>query len=150
MIRADHRKKKARYRTSLMLCAFFLFLFMYSSVYAESDIKEGYDENTEIRIKGRIAKIMPWKKGPLILKMLASGKTYDLITAPPWYLRQQDISFSPGIEIEVTGSKYIDSDGTLYIISSRIRFPDTKNILILRHPDYKPIWGKHKRRNSYP
>lgn len=151
MIRIVCEKKKAGYRTSLMLCTLFLSFFIYSSVHAGSDIKEGYDENTELRVKGKIAEIMPWKKGPLVLKLLATGnKTYALITAPPWYLNQQNISFSPGIEIEVIGSKYIDSDGAPYIIGSQIIFPATGNILPLRDAACRPIWGKHKGRNRFP
>jgi len=143
-------KKKAKFGTSLVLRALFLSLFMYSSVQAESDIKEGYDENTEISVKGKITEILPWEKGPLVIKLATSSKTYELITAPPWYLSQQNISLFQGLEIEVTGSKYAGSDGAVYIISCQIRFPATGKILTLRDSAYRPIWGKHKRHNRFP
>ncbi|MBA4373938.1 MAG: hypothetical protein C0402_13900 [Thermodesulfovibrio sp.] len=118
--------------------------------YAEPDVKEGYDENTEITIKGTIATVSRGAKGPLVLRLTAAGKTYEIITAPGWYLDQEDISFAPGLELEVTGSKYFGSDGNIYVVSGRIRFASSEKEIRLRDIDYRPLWGGGKGRGRQP
>ena len=140
----DYMKQMTKFFVTIPLAIsiFFSFLFVVSPAYAEPDIKEGYDENTEITITGTIAGISRGTRGPLILRLAASGRTYEVITAPPWYLEQENVSFIPGLELEVTGSKYFGSDGSIYVISGHIKFVSTGKELRLRDSDYRPVWGK--------
>ncbi|MDA8084633.1 MAG: OB-fold nucleic acid binding domain-containing protein [Nitrospiraceae bacterium] len=129
--------------TGLMpLCLILIALFLPSATHAGSDVKEGYDENTEITIKGRIAGISRGERGPLILSLEASGKTYAVITSPPWYLLQEDVRFTVGQELEVTGSKYFGGDGNIYVIAARFRMLPSGKEMLLRDNDYKPLWGR--------
>jgi len=114
---------------------------------AEPDVKEGYDENTEITIKGSIVTISRGPQGPLILRLAASARTYVVITAPPWYLEQAGVNFTEGLELEVTGSKYFGNDGNIYVIGGRIKFLSTEKELRLRDADYRPLWGRGRGRN---
>jgi hypothetical protein len=122
-------------------------LLVIPPAYAEPDVKEGYDENTEITIKGTIAGISRGARGPLILRLAAPGKTYEVITAPSWYLEKEDISFIPGLELEVTGSKYFGSDGSIYVVGGRIKFVSTGKEFNLRDSSYRPAWGGGRGRN---
>ncbi|MHB8880269.1 MAG: hypothetical protein ACYC69_02030 [Thermodesulfovibrionales bacterium] len=131
----------------LALSIFFAYLFFAPPAFAEPDVKEGYDENTEITVRGSIAAMARGATGPVILRLAAAGRTYEVITAPPWYLEQENISFSPGLELEVTGSKYFGNDGSLYMISGRIKFVLTGKEHRLRDSDYRPLWGRGRNRN---
>ncbi len=84
-----------------------------SAARAESDVKEGYDENTEITVRGKVVGADRPMRGPVVLTLMRRGRVFKVITAPPWYLAQEGISFAPGDRLEVSGSKYFGSDGSL-------------------------------------
>ncbi len=125
----------------LVVCMLFSIV---SLSYAESDIKEGYDENTEIMIKGTVAEIIQGKRGPVIVKVRTAGKTYNVVTAPRWYLSRESIAFNAGALLEITGSKYFGRDGNLYIISRQMKNPETGKVITFRDSYCKPLWGKHR------
>ncbi len=81
-------------------------LSIVSFSHAETEITEGYDENTEITIRGTVIEIMHGMRGPVILKLKTGTKTYNVVTAPRWYLSRNAITFSIGTALEVTGSRY--------------------------------------------
>ncbi len=131
----------------IVVFAFLFQPFLFVWAYAASDVKEGYDENTEVSIKGKVTSISRGERGPLILSLVSSSKTYEVITAPPWYLDQEKISFFSGLELEVTGSKYFGDDGIIYVIGGRIKFLSTGKEISLRDADYRPLWGKGRWRD---
>jgi hypothetical protein len=127
-----------------ILAAVFL-LSMVSFSYAGTEITEGYDENTEITIKGTVTEIMHEMRGPVILKLKTGIKTYNVVTAPGWYLSRNAITFSIGIALEVTGSRYFGRDGNLYVIARQIRDTETGRVTVLRDSYCKPLWrGEHR------
>lgn len=128
-----------------LVAALLVALFSLSS--AESDIKEGYDENTELTIRGTVIETVREMGGPVILRLKARAKTYRVITAPPWYLSQEAIAFSSGSEVEVVGSKYIGRDGDLYIIAREIRETASGRVVVLRDESYRPLWKGHRMHN---
>jgi hypothetical protein len=138
-----------QYSRSFSLCktiliAVFL-LSMVSFSYAETEITEGYDENTEITIRGTVIDIMHGKRGPVILKLKTGIKTYNVVTAPGWYLSRNAITFSIGTALEVTGSRYFGRDGNLYVIARQIRDAETGSVTVLRDSYCKPLWrGGHR------
>jgi hypothetical protein len=132
--------------TSLVI-VFSALLFSYA--YAENEVSEGYDENTEITIKGTIKDIGREMRGPLIVRLHAGAKDYQIITAPPWFIAREGIELTPGRSYEVTGSKYISGDGNLYIIASRLKDLSTGKISQLRDSSCKPLWrGRGMRRGT--
>ncbi len=131
----------------LAIGIFFASLLYSPPACAEPDVKEGYDENTEITIKGTVAAISRGATGPLILRLAATGRTYEVITAPPWYLEQENISFTPGLELEVTGSKYFGNDGIVYVVGGSIKFVAAGKEVRLRDTDFRPLWGRGRGRN---
>jgi hypothetical protein len=118
---------------------------------AESDLSEGYDENTEIRIAGKIIDVLHDRPGPVVIKLQYKAKVYDIITAPPWYLMQEGIVFQVGKDLEILGAKYISNQGTVSIISREIRDPLTGKTYVFRDKTCRPHWGRHRmHRDSMP
>jgi len=123
-----------------------LFLFFSLSAFATAgELGEGYDENTELTIKGMITEVAGGMRGPVVLRLSYGGKPYSVVTAPPWYLKRNGIMFQEGLEIEVTGSKYFGENGTLYLIARKIREVKTGREIFLRDARCKPMW--HGMRN---
>lgn len=118
--------------------------------YAQDDLSEVYDENTEITISGIITDVVLPRRGPIILKLKLRKMTYFVVTAPPWYLAQQNIIFNQGIGIEVKGSKYFSREGTIYIITREIKFQKTSKRLILRDNYLRPLWRGHGMHRGKP
>jgi hypothetical protein len=103
----------------------------------------GYDENTEITIKGSILQTSLYHRGPVVLLVKSETKTYQVITAPRWYLAQQGIEFLAGDKIEVTGSKFYSKDGMISLIAHTIKFAGKTTVLTLRDGSCRPIWRHH-------
>lgn len=120
----------------------FLFAFLLLAEYtlAEHDLSEFYDENTEITISGKIIEVLAPKRGPILLKIKPNRKEYFIVTAPPWFLRQQEIVFNRGIYIEVKGSKFFSKEGNVYIIGKELRLDQDRRRIILRDIHSRPLW----------
>lgn len=127
---------------TILIAVFLLSIASFS--YAETEITEGYDENTEITIKGTLTEVFQGMKGPVILKIKTATKTYNVVTAPRWYLFKNAIAFSEGSKLEITGSKYFGEDGKLYIIVRQIKNSDTGEVIILRDSYCRPLWRGHR------
>jgi hypothetical protein len=120
--------------------AIILSVLFFSYAYAEKDVSEGYDENTEMTIRGTIKDVGRDMRGPLIVLLQTGGRAYKVVTAPPWFIAQEGMELRPGGSYEVTGSKFISDDGTLYIIASRIEDLSTGKITFLRDTSCMPRW----------
>lgn len=148
------RPSGPKYRAISMLTAFFLFALLAPSHAGSDDIKEGYDENTEITIRGTVAEVSraEMMRGPIVVRLRQNNSIYNVITAPPWFLTRQGISPTVGSLLEVQGSKYYGRDGKLYLIGRRLRDPATGRIADLRDMGCKPLWMGHghgkKRQNE--
>lgn len=118
----------------------YLFLILQTSE-AETDLSDVYDENTEITITGAILDSAVSKRGPVIISLSPGRKVYYIVTAPPWFLLQQDIIFNSGHQIEVKGSKYYSRDGNIFIIARAIKIHQTGRKIILRDMNLRPLWG---------
>ncbi len=114
---------------------------------AESDIKEGYDENTELSIRGTVIESLREMKGPLLIRLRFRARSYMVITAPPWYLHEENVILRENSEVEVVGSKYIGRDGNLYIVARQLRNPETGRVIMLRDSTYRQLWKGHRMHN---
>jgi|WetSurMetagenome_2_1015567.scaffolds.fasta_scaffold00164_21 hypothetical protein len=126
---------------------FTVLLFMFficSSAYAQYEGAEGYDENTEIRIKGAVTEVLPGMRGSVIVILKTSNREYRVVTGPQRYLYQEGFEFRTGDRVRVTGSKFIGRDGCLYVIARWISNVSTGRILLLRDSALIPLWrGPH-------
>ncbi len=139
----DYKKK--------IILIFLFTILLFSHAYAEPQVTEGYDENTELTVKGSVKDIQRGMRGPVILILQARNKDYKVVTAPPWYLAQQGIDLTSGTSYEVTGSKYIAGDGNIYIIAFSLKNLSTGKISALRDSSFRPLWrGQHMRRGMNP
>lgn len=128
----------------------FILLLLFSCVSPavaaeESDDVPGYDENTEVTIRGVIADSGMYRRGPVVLLVKADTKTYQVVTAPRWYLAQEGIVFTSGEKIEVTGSKYYAKDGSLSLIAHTIKFAGKTTAIAFRDGSCNPLWKQHRR-----
>jgi hypothetical protein len=128
----------------ILLC---LTLLSTSALWAaeEQDATPGYDENTEVKIKGTILDLPQQPRGPVILRVKSATKTHQVMTGPRWYLLQEGIVFKSGENITVTGSKFTGRDGSVYVIAKRIQNTDTGKEHIFRDMTCNPLWTGHGR-----
>ncbi len=122
----------------------FSLLLFATPLWAEGDFTEGYDENTEITVRGVIMDAGRETRGPLILRVQHAGRTYLIVTAPPWYLMQESALYGKGMEIEARGSKYFGNDGNVYLLAKEIRDMPGGRVTVMRDKQYRPLW--HGRR----
>ena len=128
-------------KTSAFLSVTILFLlFSFHASAATGEPGEGYDENTEITIKGIITETVKGMRGPVVLRLSHGGRPYSVVTSPPWYLKKNNITFQEGTEIEVTGSKYFGENGTRYVVARRIKEVKTGREILLRDTLCRPMW----------
>ncbi len=135
-------------RNSVLLASF-LIVFLFSAVYAESEVGEGYDENTEVAVKGTVREVRKDMRGPVIIILNSGNKDYRVVTAPPWYIAREGIGFKAGTSYEVTGSKYVSRDGNLYIIASRLKNLSTGKTTLLRDSSCMPLWKRRMMRRGF-
>ncbi len=109
----------------------------------------GYDENTEVQIRGEIqqVEIKPCKglKGFLLN---SNGRDYIVLTGPAWFLREIGLRLPDGEKVEVTGSKFYGHDGVLYLLARSIKFLSEGRIVMLRDRACKPVWNNSGRSHS--
>jgi len=125
----------------LLIKASLLVMILSVPVFAEQDIKEGYDENTEVSVSGTVVEAVRGMKGPIVVMLRHKEKIYNVVTAPPWYLAAKGIAFTPGQELQIKGSKYIGRDGNSYIVAREIGDPLTGTTITLRDSAFRPMWG---------
>jgi hypothetical protein len=135
------------YLKRALLATFFL-VYFFSAAYAENEVPEGYDENTEVTVKGTLKVVLRGMRGPVIIILKSGNKDYKVITAPLWYLAQEGIELAAGTAYEVTGSKYIARDGNHYIIAGRLKNLSTGKISSLRDSSCMPLWKGHRMRRG--
>ena len=148
------KEKRMEKRSILMrpliysgLIALLFFAFVGTAFSIEGG--EGYDENTEVTITGSVREVFREGPGPVIVRLAHGERVYNVLTAPPWYLAGQDIAFQPGLEIEVTGSKFLGRDGSVYLITRKLKETKTKREIILRDDLLRPLWrGKRHLRGN--
>jgi hypothetical protein len=122
---------------SLLLC----FCMIQVSEAADSN-SEGYDENTEITITGMVKEVILAERGSVILIINYKNKTYHITIAPRWYLYKNNIEFRNGMELEITGSKFLSKEGTFYISARKIKFTESEKTIELRDSHCKPMWRR--------
>jgi len=124
-----------------------LMLIISPTAFAQEDLSEKYDENTEILLKGIIVEITVPQRGPVILKVKSNkdGKIYNLVTAPQWFLTKNNLSFNSGDNIEIIGSKLITPKGELFIITRKCKMRES-DYFLFRDQNMRPHWrGAHNR-----
>lgn len=131
-------KKRSRITGSTLCGILLLFLVLTPGAYP-AGLDEGYDENTEVTITGTIMEIFR-ERGPVIVRVASRGRNYDVCTGPPWFIQMENVNFTPGAEVEMTGSKMVSPDGTLSLILRRLKDIKTGKEVQFRDDFLRPLW----------
>ena len=98
-----------------------------------------YDPATETKVKGLVEELIPptGGTGAAYLVIKVGEEKVQVYLCPKSFLDEMGVSFSPGDEVEVTGSK-VKQDGTDLILAREVvKGGDT---ITLRFKDGKPAW----------
>ena len=131
-------------KTTILLITIFL---LASLVWAQEELADRYDENTELTLSGQILEISDKGRGPVIFKVRADkdSKVYNVVAAPAWFLARDNINFKVGDRIEVIGSKFLSKGGEIFIVSRQCRHPHGSPCG-LRDGEMRPKWrGRGKK-----
>jgi hypothetical protein len=106
------------------------------------DIPEvGYDENTEITIKGKVIKAsLAPNMGLECMIVQSRSCLFRVLIAPMWFIKQ--IGFNPknGDSVEITGSKFFGDDGVISLLARYIKFYPKGRKYFLRDKNCRPVW----------
>ena len=93
-----------------------MFFLIISCAVAAAEEMEGYDENTELRLVGRVVSVSDAMRGPVIVVVKTTNRLYELYTGPSWFWNSSQSGIKADTSVEVTGSKMISRDGSVRII----------------------------------
>lgn len=103
-------------------------------------IGQKYDLTTEVKLKGIVdeVKVIPGPAEGIHLMLKSGTETMLIHVAPETFLKEMDVSFNKGDQLELVGSK-IKVDGQDEVLAREI----TKdgNQLTLRDKKGMPIWS---------
>ncbi len=118
-----------------------LLILTTSPIYAQEDISDRYDENTEITLRGHIVEIVNPDRGPVLLKVKSEkdNRVFNVVTAPYWFLAKNNILFNRGDSVEITGSKFISPKGEIFIVTRQYMAPNSPPCSF-RAADMRPKW----------
>ena len=136
---------KAAYSSFFFLFAILL-LTNANSVHARSI---GYDENTEIVVRGTIKQCAarPYMKLQCFT-LQTRTRILRVIVAPRWFVRRIELKLNDGVNVEVVGSKFFGRDGCLCLLARSIRFLSSDRNVVLRDRSCKPVWQNSCLRES--
>ncbi|OPL12766.1 MAG: hypothetical protein AVO38_14495 [delta proteobacterium ML8_D] len=115
-----------------------LLLTNHDSVHAKSI---GYDENTEIVVRGTIKHCTARSYMQLQCFTLQSKtRVFRVIVAPQWFVRRIGLKLKDGTNVEVVGSKFFGRDGCLCLSARSLKFLSSGRNIMLRDGSCKPVW----------
>ena len=104
---------------------FFLFaIFLLTNANSAHAVSIGYDENTEIVIRGTIKQCAarPYIKLQCFT-LQTKTRIFRVIVAPRWFVRRIKLKLNVGEDVEVVGSKFFGKDGCLCLLARSIITP---------------------------
>ena len=109
----------------------------------------GYDENTEIVVRGTIKQCSarPFMKLQCFT-LQSKSRIFRVIVAPQWFVRRIGLKLDNGVNVEVVGSKFFGKDGCLCLSARSIKFLSSGRNIVLRDRSCKPIWQNSCLRES--
>jgi hypothetical protein len=109
----------------------------------------GYDENTEIVVRGIIRQCATRPYVNFQCFTLQSGsRIFRVIVAPRWFVRRIRLKLNDGVKVEVVGSKFFGRDGCLCLLARSLRFPSSRRNVVLRDRNCRPVWQNSCLRES--
>ncbi|MEA1867429.1 MAG: hypothetical protein U9N19_04920 [Thermodesulfobacteriota bacterium] len=121
---------------------FFLFaIFLLTNADSAHAISIGYDENTEVVIRGTIKQcvVRPYMRLQCFT-LQTRTRIFRVIVAPRWFVRRIGLKLNNGEDVKVVGSKFFGRDGCLFLLARSIRFLSSGRNVVLRDRSCKPVW----------
>jgi hypothetical protein len=109
----------------------------------------GYDENTEIVVRGIIKQcaVRPYMKLQCFT-LQTRNRIFKVIVAPQWYLRRIKLELDSGVNVEVVGSKFFGRDGSLCLSARSMKFLSSGRNIVFRDGSCRPVWQNSCLRES--
>ncbi len=132
---------------SVIMCI--IFLGLVSSQAYGRELR--YDENTEVKVKG---KVVDCKKSNTYLGfncflLKTKNRVYRVLTAPCWYKHQSNIKkIKKNTPVVVIGSKFFGRDGSLCLLAKSIKLLPSGPRFVFWDKENNPIWGSYRRAKS--
>jgi hypothetical protein len=116
---------------------------------ADPEADEGYDENTALTVRGTVREVVSGR-GPVRIVLESAKVDYTVVTAPPWFLEQEGVSFAKGASYEIKGSRLVNREGALFLIAGTLKEVASGKVTRLRDEHNRPLWrgGRHPMRNQ--
>jgi hypothetical protein len=102
-----------------------------------------YDKTAEAKYKGTIDDIKNVEENGTTethLMLKTADKVVEVCLCPMSFLKDMDVKFEKGQEIEVTGAKFVKGDGTEEVLAREILMDKGTNSVVLRDPKGGPVW----------
>ena len=99
-----------------------------------------YDAAKEVKIKGTIEDIQEVEMGKekhILLILKAADQSYDVCVCPPAFLKEFEMTFEKGQELNVVGAKATVGDKPVILAREVVR---GNNTLTLRDKQGGPVW----------
>jgi len=122
-----------------------MFFLIISCTVAVAEEMEGYDENTELRLVGRVVTVSDSMRGPVIVAVKTANRLYELYTGPSWFWNSLQSGIKGGTLVEVTGSKTIGRDGSIRVICRQMKNLETGRVVTFRDDTLAPLWRGGRR-----
>ncbi len=127
--------------SSLLIAALLLTVLNIPNVHAGRDLV-GYDENTEVIVTGTITKTEGCEfRGLKCFVMQSNSRTFNVITAPFWFVRRIHLNLKPRQNVRVVGSKFYGTDGGRYIVARSLKTLPNGRFITFRDNKCKPVWS---------
>ena len=106
-----------------------------------SESNPKYDSATEVKLKVTVEEVneVPGPKGEVSIRLTAkqAGETLEVRLCPNSFLKEFDVTFAKGDELEITGSKVKVNDKPVILAREIVRGNTT---LVLRDKEGTPVW----------
>lgn len=102
-----------------------------------------YDKTAEAKYTGIIDDIKQVEENGTTethLMLKTTDKVVEICLCPMSFLKDMDVKFEKGQEIEVTGAKFVKADGTEEVLAREIMMDKGNNSVVLRDPKGGPVW----------
>ncbi len=118
-------------------------LLLMASAVAQKSASPKYDLNTETTLKGVVEQVTEvpnscmGQTGLHLLLKTEQGPV-EVQVAPVDFLKDMDVSFAKGDELQIVGSKVTRADGPPLVIARSLEH--NKNQLVVRDKQGGPVW----------
>ncbi len=125
----------------VIIILFFSFLKV-PGIFAQEEIFERYDPNTEITLQGKVVEIWITPRRPVIIGVKKQEKVYQVVLAPKWFIIENHIEVDYQDEVIIKGSKFFAPDGSFLILAKTLENLRTKKKFFFRDEFLRPCWRR--------